>query len=67
MLEQLQAAAVSAVDGIREGLAGRGHAAAVQKKVRLVDFRGGQLLEVGGWQVRQQWVWLLFGLTAVWN
>ncbi|KAL4430604.1 hypothetical protein ABPG77_005844 [Micractinium sp. CCAP 211/92] len=44
--EQLQAQAASAVENLRQGLAQRGHAAALLKRVKLVDFRGQQLLEV---------------------
>jgi len=36
------------VERIQQGLAGRGYAAAVLKKVKLVEFRGEQLLEVRG-------------------
>lgn len=46
--EQLQAQAASAVENLRQGLAQRGHAAALLKRVKLVDFRGQQLLEVRG-------------------
>lgn len=44
--EQLEEQAAGAVDGIRQGLAGQGLSAALLKRVRLVDFRGQQLLEV---------------------
>ncbi|KAL4436867.1 hypothetical protein ABPG75_004006 [Micractinium tetrahymenae] len=44
--EQLQAQVAGAVESIRQGLAGRGHGAAALKRVKLVDFRGQQLLEV---------------------
>lgn len=44
--EQLEEQAAGAVDGIRQGLAGQGLSATLLKRVRLVNFRGQQLLEI---------------------
>lgn len=41
-----QAASGEALEGIRSGLAAAGHGAAVLKRVKLVGYRGEQLLEV---------------------
>lgn len=46
-LDQLQAQAGAALEGIRGGLRERGAAAAALKRVKLVDYRGEQLLQVG--------------------
>ncbi|KAL4858267.1 DNA mismatch repair protein Msh6 [Chlorella vulgaris] len=45
-LAELQAAAAAALDSVRAALRGRGHSAAILKKVKLVAYREEQLVEV---------------------
>ncbi len=46
--DQVQAAAGQTLDGIRQQLAAAGHGATVLRRVKLVEYRGEQLLEVCG-------------------
>lgn len=57
-LDALQAAAASALEGVREGLRGRGHAPAALRKVKLVEWKGEALVEVRG---RCSWGMILCG------